>query len=463
EMAVSTPNPYDDNASPMYRRSPAVNYEIVFPDGATVYMNDNPSSSMEWEQYRISIETMDRATMDAHADEIPAGIYTINVKGMDLGNVNAWRFFNDAVGSTAPMSNVQVLGVDEAGNAVLPLRAVELIKGEITGKVFYDANADGTHSNDSDNDSDSDSDSDHDAQSHDSDSNGGNDSDGGSDSDNDNNGDSDTNTTNDRDSDNDSDSEGDSDKDTNGDSDNCTTNDHDSDGTAPGAEIGGEQGAQTIMVILARVNADGTHTNVASTMTDEMGEYKFADVAAGTYRVTVDVASLSTEAVPVSDPDGILTPHYAVTTIAAGNLAPRLIYGYKLVTPPSCQTAKYWMDNSASWPVQSVVIGAKTYSKEDCIKLMKKPTKVDKTVELSTELICAKLNRAAGAYSDHMAQTIIDADAWLTQNEAGKGKNTTAKQKKNNEHNGYSWSSSLQGKCDKLSDFNRGRDNGNVH
>ncbi|MBC8144724.1 MAG: hypothetical protein H7X80_04005, partial [bacterium] len=61
EIAVSNPNPYDDNASAMYRRSPAVNYEIVFPDGATAYRNSNPSSSMEWEQYRISIETMDRA------------------------------------------------------------------------------------------------------------------------------------------------------------------------------------------------------------------------------------------------------------------------------------------------------------------------------------------------------------------------------------------------------------------
>jgi hypothetical protein len=106
---VGTGTPPDDNVYPQYRRSPAVNYDVIHPNG-TVYANENPSGNLEWERFRIATAPMNRAAMDYHADSLPTGIYLVRVEGMDLSNLNAWRFSQD------------LIGVDDDGNPVPPLR-----------------------------------------------------------------------------------------------------------------------------------------------------------------------------------------------------------------------------------------------------------------------------------------------------------------------------------------------------
>ena len=44
--------------SGLYIRSPAVNYDIILPDGTT-YHNGNPSGNQEWEQFKISDNAAD--------------------------------------------------------------------------------------------------------------------------------------------------------------------------------------------------------------------------------------------------------------------------------------------------------------------------------------------------------------------------------------------------------------------
>ena len=130
--------PADDHGSPLYRRSPSISYEIIDPNGVR-YLNDNPSGDREWEQFRIDTQPFDRTKMDHHADALPAGIYQVRIVGMDMANLNAWRFFNNAVGA----STHEVVGVNDLGNPIAPVRAVATVSGSASGVIFYDANING--------------------------------------------------------------------------------------------------------------------------------------------------------------------------------------------------------------------------------------------------------------------------------------------------------------------------------
>ena len=90
-------------------REPTVSYEVTFPKGCPAsFVNHNPSGNKEWEQFRISTEPWDRDYMDYQTAEVPAGIYTLKVFGLDIQNHNAmW-------------STYRVLGVDECGRPVTP-------------------------------------------------------------------------------------------------------------------------------------------------------------------------------------------------------------------------------------------------------------------------------------------------------------------------------------------------------
>ncbi len=131
---TGTGSPPDDNFRSVWARAPGVWYEIVHPDG-THYANHNPSGNLEWEQFRLSTAPYDSTAMDYHVDSLPAGIYDVHMHGMDLQNLNAWRFFNDALGESA---SAEVLGVDADGNPVKPLQPYD-----VSGVLFYDNDSDG--------------------------------------------------------------------------------------------------------------------------------------------------------------------------------------------------------------------------------------------------------------------------------------------------------------------------------
>jgi hypothetical protein len=110
----TTGNPADDT-SPVglgvyLVRSPSIEFTLEAPDGAE-YDNFNPSGNQEWEQFRLDTGPFDPATADAPADDLPAGVYTIRVRGVDMQNLNFWRFFHP------------LLCVDEEGMACEPLRS----------------------------------------------------------------------------------------------------------------------------------------------------------------------------------------------------------------------------------------------------------------------------------------------------------------------------------------------------
>jgi hypothetical protein len=98
-VTKATGTPADDNGNAWYRRSPAVEYDLVDPNGTT-YRNANPSGNLEWERFSISTVATEDASYDHLASVLPGGVYGIRMRGMDIGNLNAWRMWYRLLGST---------------------------------------------------------------------------------------------------------------------------------------------------------------------------------------------------------------------------------------------------------------------------------------------------------------------------------------------------------------------------
>lgn len=133
-IAVGKPgtsgNPPDDGKSAHLTRAPSVWYEIQSPDGQ-VFVNNNPSGSAEWEQFRISTALFDPTVMDYHADSLPPGFYRATLIGLDLQNLDAWQTVH------------RILGVDENGDPHPPL-----LPHAIGDTIWYDTDGDGTQDSD---------------------------------------------------------------------------------------------------------------------------------------------------------------------------------------------------------------------------------------------------------------------------------------------------------------------------
>jgi len=92
-----TGNPPDDFAptgaldlNDIWVRSGPIEYEVWGPDARLLATNDNPSGNAEWERFRVAL--VDDGDADAVVEELPAGIYEVRVKNLDLENLNAFRF-----------------------------------------------------------------------------------------------------------------------------------------------------------------------------------------------------------------------------------------------------------------------------------------------------------------------------------------------------------------------------------
>jgi len=322
-------DPADDNQNEFYRRSPAVRYHVIDPVG-NVYANRNPSGNLEWEQFRIATAPFDSTIMDHHADSVVAGIYEVRVSGMDMGNVNSWRFFNELSGA----SSIEVVGVDIAGNPVVPFRAVQSAgTTAIAGGVVY----------------------------------------------------------------------------------------FDSD--VSGAQGAGEPGIASVAVQLIRHETNGSKRSIASARTNSEGAYRFDSVAAGTYSISVDTRTLPKEVVATADADGLTTPNSAAFTVSSPttNL---LTFGYRASSTVGTRTRGYWSNHGSRWPLESITLGAITYTKQQALAILNTPTLGDRTVALASQLIATKLNLAKGCDASCIGTTVVDADAWLTTYPVGTGSNS---------------------------------------
>ncbi len=118
-------------------------------------------------------------------------------------------------------------------------------------------------------------------------------------------------------------------------------------------------------------------------------------------------------------------------------------------TQPPCVgtgTIGYWKNHPEAWPVESIVIGGKTYTKSQAISIMQQSVSGDKTYSMFPQLVAAKLNVLIGNVSSCISDTITAADAWLVKYPVGSGVSG----------NSSAWSTGgpLQNKLD---DYNNGR------
>lgn len=114
--------PADDSQFVTFRRVPkrlsafGVGYELVDPRGR-VFINTNLSGQREWEKFTVTVDPSATAfdadnpitpcLPDAHAarpvtdcqsDQLPAGVYEVRLDGMDMSNLNFWKFEYRALG-----------------------------------------------------------------------------------------------------------------------------------------------------------------------------------------------------------------------------------------------------------------------------------------------------------------------------------------------------------------------------
>ncbi|MCH9652006.1 MAG: hypothetical protein K0U98_27500 [Deltaproteobacteria bacterium] len=93
-LAGTTGNPADDGDTQgpgvFLVRSPNPTYHLVTPDGET-FTNLNPSGNREWEQFRISAQTGDPNPFDFSSSQLTAGLYSLEIEGIDLQNSLSFR------------------------------------------------------------------------------------------------------------------------------------------------------------------------------------------------------------------------------------------------------------------------------------------------------------------------------------------------------------------------------------
>ncbi|MRR07454.1 MAG: hypothetical protein EG828_11035 [Deltaproteobacteria bacterium] len=81
----------------------------------------------------------------------------------------------------------------------------------------------------------------------------------------------------------------------------------------------------------------------------------------------------------------------------------------------------YWKNHPEAWPVDSITIGGKIYTKAQAISLMNTPVTGDKTYTLFKALVAAKLDAMGCGDSSCVTDTIAKSDAWMALHPAGSG------------------------------------------
>lgn len=196
-----------------------------------------------------------------------------------------------------------------------------------------------------------------------------------------------------------------------------------------GIQDNGEVGLPGVLVALQDESGQphlDVFGNPITAITDANGNYSFnvdgyrTDAYTGevtndgVYAVNVDVSNFM--------PGGVLE-NWISTTGGNGQIntvidSSVLTYdfGYRYgveVTNPGTGTIGYWKNHPEAWPVQSLEVGGITYTRDQAIDMLKTPTRKDKTIDLFSQLVAAKLNIIIGNANTCILPSIIMADQWL--------------------------------------------------
>lgn len=170
----------------------------------------------------------------------------------------------------------------------------------------------------------------------------------------------------------------------------------------------GEPGIPGVLINLVCKDAAGATVASASATTDANGNYLFVEVPAGICEVSVDLTTVTGDChVPVCDTQVRIELGAGETNLTADFCFTKGPGG------PGTGTPGYWKNHPEAWPVESITIGGRTYTKAEAIRLIGLPEKGDKTKTVFRHLVCAKLNVVIGNEAGCISADIATADAWM--------------------------------------------------
>lgn len=84
-------------------------------------------------------------------------------------------------------------------------------------------------------------------------------------------------------------------------------------------------------------------------------------------------------------------------------------------------TQGYWATHEEMWPVDSLEVGGRTYSRDTLLGVLASATRGDRSLQLAQQLVAARLNELRGADTSVLGTTMDDVDAWLAAHDDGDG------------------------------------------
>jgi len=88
---------------------------------------------------------------------------------------------------------------------------------------------------------------------------------------------------------------------------------------------------------------------------------------------------------------------------------------------PGVGTPGYWKNHPDAWPVEVITICGIDYTRDEAIAILTTPGKGDKTYDLWSHLVAAKLNILVGNDDSCIADVVTAAEAWCADNPLGSG------------------------------------------
>ncbi|MGH9152725.1 MAG: hypothetical protein ACRD03_10085, partial [Acidimicrobiales bacterium] len=158
-----------------------------------------------------------------------------------------------------------------------------------------------------------------------------------------------------------------------------------------------------------------TTGGVTTTLTNPLFSEQGADFDAKSIPVTIPAGatSLTVQAQSVGDGSGAspASLSWIVGSLSVPNPPPGAGAG----------TPGYWKNHPEAWPVDSLVLGGVTYTKDAAIAILDTPKSRDMTYALASQLIATKLNLLIGTDPSCITGTVAAADAWLATYPIGSG------------------------------------------
>lgn len=182
------------------------------------------------------------------------------------------------------------------------------------------------------------------------------------------------------------------------------------------ANKNGIQDASEMPLSGVTVKITGPNGYSNSMQTNAQGFYQFTGLCPGTYFVSVTTPAgySPTACGQGGDPTKDSNCAPATTTLTTEFPSDNTIdFGfYKMMMCPGTGTPGYWKNHPEAWPVASITIGGKTYTKTQAIALISCGDG-NKLFTLFRSLVAAKLNVLMGCGGSCINGTILKADAWM--------------------------------------------------